>query len=126
MNRKMIAWGSVALLISATGLAYALKGEGQGGASRGAGGRPTPVEMVKVESAPLVEDIRAVGTFLSNESTNIQPEVPGRITAILFQEGQAVKKGDTLIQLDDSIAKAELDKAQANYELAQLTHKRTA
>ncbi len=49
----------------------------------------------------------------------MRPEVAGRISAILFQEGQRVAKGSTLIKLEPSINEADVQQARANYKLAQ-------
>jgi hemolysin D len=43
----------------------------------------------------------------------IQPEYPGRISAILVQNGMTVEKGDILVKLDPTEATAELGKVQA-------------
>ena len=49
--------------------------------------------------------ITAVGSLRSDESVTLRPEVAGRITAITFQEGQRVAKGDTLVRLDPRSAR---------------------
>ncbi|MCB1581263.1 MAG: efflux RND transporter periplasmic adaptor subunit [Rhodospirillales bacterium] len=61
----------------------------------------------------------------------IRPQVSGRITEILFQDGQHVKKGDVLFVIDSrpykaavEQAKAALQAAQSNYNLADKEYKR--
>jgi membrane fusion protein (multidrug efflux system) len=85
---------------------------------------PGPPGGVPVEAAPVVvqalaDEITAIGTLRSNESVMIRPEIAGRIAALPFSEGQAVRKGDVLLQLDDSVARAELASAEANAVLAR-------
>src|SRR5258705_11427707 len=77
------------------------------------------VEAVKVAVQPMPQSITAVGSLRSDESITVRPEVAGRISEILFQEGQRVARGATLISLDPAINKAEADQGRANLKLAQ-------
>ncbi len=54
----------------------------------------------------------------SGENINVYPEVPGTITKILVSEGQAVKKGDVLALLDDSIQRAATEQLQSQAQAA--------
>jgi len=82
------------------------------------------VEAARVRIDTVVEDLRAVGTLLPNEAVTVAPEIAGRIERIGFREGQAVKAGDILIELDASILRAELAKARADLTLARANHER--
>jgi len=77
------------------------------------------VEAVKVATAAMPQTITAVGSLRSDESITVRPEVAGRISAILFNEGQRVSKGATLIKLDPSINAADVEQARANLKLAK-------
>lgn len=85
---------------------------------------PVPVELVTVEAGPLQESLSAVGTLDANESVDIKPEVDGEITSIRLTEGEAVKKGDILLQIDESKQAATVAEAEADYNLAQETIRR--
>jgi membrane fusion protein (multidrug efflux system) len=87
--------------------------------------QPIAVEAVRVQPARVQEDAIAVGTLRSNESVMVRPEVSGRITELNFSEGRRVAKGQLLVQLDPSIAAAELQQARANLKLAQANYERT-
>jgi membrane fusion protein (multidrug efflux system) len=50
--------------------------------------------------------------------------VEGSITELFFTEGQAVKTGDALIRIDDSLEQAKLAQAQAEVELNTVEYKR--
>ena len=50
----------------------------------------------------------------------VQPASPGVVTEIKVSEGQKVKKGDLLIQLDDSIAKSDVKTAEQALAVAKL------
>jgi membrane fusion protein (multidrug efflux system) len=67
----------------------------------------------------LPQMITAVGSLRSDESIMVRPEVAGRLSAILFREGQQVAKGMTLVRLDPAINAAEVQQAKANLKLAQ-------
>jgi membrane fusion protein (multidrug efflux system) len=88
------------------------------------GGFGIPVETALVESRPLDITIDSVGTLVANESVILRPETTGRITGIKFIEGQPVKKGAVLFQIDDRMARAELKQAQAALQLANLNNDR--
>jgi len=95
---------------------------GGGGPSAGRG---VPAQVAIVESVPFPRGLRAIGSLLSDESTMVSAEVAGRITAIHFEEGQPVSRGDVLVELDDAVARAELGQAQANLALAQSRYDRS-
>ncbi len=91
--------------------------------SHGPGG-PVPVLLHPAQASLLEVKIKSVGTILSNESASIRPEITGVVTSILFEEGQEVKAGDPLLEIDDSIYKAEMDAAKAAFDIAKITYNR--
>lgn len=94
----------------------ASKGAGAGAAAAGGG---TPVELGKPEKLNWPKSVTALGSLRSDESIIVRAEQSGRITALNFKEGQPVKAGQMLVQLDDSVARAELEQARANEKLAK-------
>ena len=97
-------------------------GAGAGAAAAkgaGAGGGATPVEMGKPEKLNWPKSVTALGSLRSDESIIVRAEQSGRITALNFKEGQPVRVGQMLVQLDDSVARAELEQARANQKLAK-------
>ncbi len=99
--------------------------DGKGGATKGAVGGPTPVEVVSLAATVVKEDLQAVGSLRSNESVILRPEVSGRIAAIGFKDGQLVRKGQLLIGLDATLNEAEVAQARAEYDLALSNLKRS-
>lgn len=96
------------------------RSSGQAATSKANTGPPgVAVEAVKVASVKLAGSITAVGSLRSDESVVVRPEVAGRIAEILFREGQRVEKGSTLVRLDDSVQRAELEQAKANLSLSK-------
>lgn len=84
----------------------------------GGGGTPS-VEVAKVETVRLQDDAQAVGTLRSRQSVVLRPEVSGRVARIAFEDGARVRRGQVLVQLDDSLQRAELSQAQAQLSIAQ-------
>lgn len=90
----------------------------------GASGRPTAVEVAPVTVRASVTTTDAVGTILSNESVQLRPEVDGRVDELRFDEGQDVRLGNVLVELDRSIERAQLAQAQAALRLAEANFQR--
>jgi membrane fusion protein, multidrug efflux system len=83
-----------------------------------------PIEAAPVRVGPSQRRIQAVGSLRSNESVVIRPELVGRIVQINFTEGQKIKKGQVLVQLDASVPRAELVQMQASLALAKANYER--
>ena len=99
-------------------------GASPGNAAKGGTPAAVAVEGVKVAVMAMPQTITTVGSLRSDESITVRPEVAGRISAILFQEGQRVTKGATLVRLDASINQAEVQQSRANLKLAQSKYDR--
>jgi membrane fusion protein, multidrug efflux system len=83
------------------------------------------VEATQVATVKLPQALTAVGSLRSDETVILRPEIAGRISGILFKEGERVSKGDVLVRLDDSVQRADLDKARANLTLAKTKYERS-
>ena len=89
-----------------------------------AAGKPVTVEAAKVEIARLSDDTQAVGSLRSRRGVVLRPEVSGRITQLNFTDGQRVRKGQVLVQFDDQLPLAQVQKSQAELSIAQANQKR--
>lgn len=87
---------------------------------------PVAVDVARVTSAMLVDDVNAVGTIRSNESVVIRPEVSGRIVKLNFADGQQVRKGQLLIAFDSTVNQAEVEQAKAELGIAKANYERVA
>jgi membrane fusion protein (multidrug efflux system) len=83
-----------------------------------------PVEVVRARAGQARQELRSVGTLASDESVEVACEIPGRITDISFQEGQSVRAGDVLVQLDNALTRAEAADAAAKLVLAEANFQR--
>lgn len=93
---------------------------GRGTATQGAGGPASPgglpVVVAQVRRATVTERVESVGTAKAREAVMVTARVSGIVAAIHFQEGQAVKAGQVLVELDRSQLVAEMDQARANLD----------
>ena len=85
-----------------------------------AAGRPAPgsgpvVPVVVRESRVerLLLQVEALGTARANESIDVTSKTSNLVTAVRFAEGQQVRKGEVLVELDGAQARADLAVAQA-------------
>lgn len=86
--------------------------------------KPVGVEVGKVERMTLQDDAQSVGGLRSRQSVMLRPEVAGRVRELNFADGTRVRKGQLLVQLDDTLQRAEVRQAQAQVSIAQANFKR--
>jgi membrane fusion protein (multidrug efflux system) len=89
------------------------------GGPGGGGGGPVTVEVGKVEVMNLRDETQAVGTLRSRQGVMLRPEVSGRIAKLGFIDGQRVRRGQLLVQLDDTLQQAQLLQARAQASIAR-------
>lgn len=75
------------------------------------------VDGTVIKAVPFDKKLIVTGSIQANESVELKAEVSGKIRKIYFTEGQAVKKGDLLLKIDDDELLAQLDKQKANKKL---------
>ena len=115
-RRLMLAGVGGAALIAV--LAWAMKpagqtGGGRGGFARGAGGGgPVPVRAVAATTGTVDVTVDALGTVAALNTATIHSRVDGPLLKVPFREGQLVKGGDLLAQIDPSTFQAALDQAE--------------
>jgi membrane fusion protein (multidrug efflux system) len=98
------------------------RGPGAGG---GAGGGPAAVEVARAEVVRLEDDSQAVGSLKARQSVTLRPEVSGRIRGLGFVDGQRVRQGQLLLQLDDTLQQAQLKQAEAAASIARTNLQRS-
>lgn len=83
-----------------------------GGGRRGAMGGPVPVTVATASKGSIGVYQDAIGTVTPIYTDQIAAQVTGVITAVHYREGQAVHKGDPLIDIDSRPYEAQLAQAQ--------------
>lgn len=56
--------------------------------------------------------------FVQADTTNVAPQLSGRVTEVLVTDNQQVQAGDILVKLDDADQRADLAQAEANLQAA--------
>lgn len=75
---------------------------------------PAPVVVASVEQRDIPVQVRAIGNVEPYQTVQIKSQVNGQIEKILFKEGQDVRRGQLLVQLDKRPFEAALEQAQGN------------
>jgi multidrug efflux system membrane fusion protein len=129
-SSRRYAIGGGALLLVLGGFWYFTNGNShrQATPNRAA---PVKVAMAEQRTMPVIE--RTIGTIVANSSVAVTARVTGQLNKIYFKEGDMVKAGQLLFQIDPRPYKAALDQAvaqqardQAQLENAQANARRYA
>jgi multidrug efflux system membrane fusion protein len=97
---------------------------GKGGGGGGRGGAVFPVEVVPVAGQPVEYAITAVGSVDAFEIVQVTARVAGAVEAVHFREGDRVKEGAVLVEIEPgryrlSVQEAEAAVARAEAALAE-------
>jgi membrane fusion protein, multidrug efflux system len=69
---------------------------------------PQPVGAATIDTGDIREVLSELGTVTPLATITVKTQINGQLTQVLFKEGQIVKKGDALIQIDDRLYQAAL------------------
>jgi len=109
----MPRWGFLLIALVAVGAGVAVW-RGFGSHKPKAGPPPAvPVTIAPVEKADFPVYLSGLGTVQGFNTVQVRTRVDGEITQIVFKEGQFVKEGDLLAQIDPRPFQATLDAAKA-------------
>lgn len=126
MGRKsMVRAGLLVLALAAGGGLYYLTTQGEAVDKTAKSKRErssAPVRIAKVSQQTVPVRVDAIGTVQANSVVQIKSRVEGQIMSAGFKEGQIVRKGDLLFQIDPRPFQAQLKQAEANRarDMAQL------
>jgi len=87
----------------------------------GPAARGIPVTAATTVSADVPIILRGLGSVVAFNTVNVQARVVGSIVKINFREGQAVRQGDTLVEIDPRPYQVALDQAKATLARDQAT-----
>jgi multidrug efflux system membrane fusion protein len=74
--------------------------------------RPVPVQVVPVVQKPMPIYLSALGTVTPYMSVTVKARVSGQLFPVKFTEGQEVRQGQTIMQIDPRPYQATLDQAK--------------
>lgn len=94
---------------------------GAGGTAGGAAMSmpPMPVDVDTARAQPVIDAVKATGRIEAVQAVDLRPDEQGRITALLFREGQFVSRGTPLVRIDDAMLRAQAERADADRDLAR-------
>ena len=82
-------------------------------------GTPVDVETAQAEQRQVSLVVRATGTFIPDESSDVTPQVAGTIVQTMAQVGDVVRAGAVIVKLDDRDARIRLNQVQASLQQAE-------
>jgi multidrug efflux system membrane fusion protein len=120
---RRVWWIAGAVVLGLAGiLTWRIMHIGQKPASpfgRGGAGGPLAVAVAKVTVADVPITLNALGTVTPLATVSVHPQVTGPITRILFTEGQMVRAGEVLAEIDPRPYQASLDQTLAQLKRDQ-------
>jgi multidrug efflux system membrane fusion protein len=92
---------------------------------RGGGGGAVSVTVATVEVRSAPQLLNAIGTAQAVATVGVKARVDGQLYQAFFEEGQVVKKGETLFQIDPRPFQVELRQAEANLARDRALYEKT-
>ncbi|WP_032093451.1 MULTISPECIES: multidrug efflux RND transporter periplasmic adaptor subunit AcrA [Pasteurellaceae] len=83
-----------------------------------------PVTAMKVEARQWTPVIETTGLVRPNQGAMLSAQEAGAVAKVLVQSGQAVKKGELLVELDSSVEQATLQASVAKLPSTKQTYQR--
>ena len=121
-------WLAVLVLIVLAGAYWALGRQGKNPAGRFGPGMSAaiPVRVAQVHTGRINFVLNAIGTVTAFNTVTVMSRVSGELQKIYFTDGQKVKQGELLAQIDPRTFQAQLDQAigQQKQDQAQLQNAR--
>ncbi len=89
-------------------------GEGKGGpgGAAAAAQRPVPVAVAVAARRDVPVFLEGLGSVVAFQTVTVKSQVDGRLEKVLFREGQAVRRGEVLAQIDARPFQAQLQQAE--------------
>src|SRR5260370_22456945 len=78
------------------------------------GGAPVPVVVATVSQKDVPVNIEVIGNVEAYSTITVKAQVGGQLEKVSFHEGEFVKKGDLLFNIDSRPFEGALNQAQAN------------
>ena len=110
---RWLFWVLLVLAIIGVGVWYYPKPENQPKtAGRNQFGGPTPVGVATVQKGDMPVTLTGLGTVTPLATVTVKTQINGYLVTVAFEEGQMVKKGDFLAQIDPRPYQVALEQAE--------------
>jgi HlyD family secretion protein len=132
-SKKWLPWVAVAVIL-VLGLAWRARtarqsaGPGAGAAAGGRGGRGADLPVVRtvaVTTGNLAQVLAVTGSLKTNQNVDLNSKISGRVARVLVREGDRIRIGQLLVQLDDEDLRAQVAAAQASLNSAEVRLRQT-
>src|SRR5688572_5430277 len=114
MNRKLLLVIGLVLVVISVPLLQARLG----------GGPTVAVQLETLAPRSLQSSVLASGKLVHEEEVKLSTEEIGKVTAIYVDEGQKVKRGELVLQIDDQRLKAAVDQQEASVRMQEIAIQR--
>jgi HlyD family secretion protein len=121
-SRHLLPWiiGAAIVVIVVVGILILRIRQKQQEALGNKPAKVTPmVNVVPANLQTLRQTLQVTGNLRSNQDINLGSKISGRVARVLVKEGDHVKRGQVVVQLDDKDLKAQVDQARAAVLTAQ-------
>ena len=112
-GRRILLYCAVVITVGGVGAWYLHQGPEPVRAARSSAPAAIPVTVATATKRDLPIYLTGLGSVQASFTVGIRPQVDGKLEAVLFTEGQQVKKGDVLARIDPRLYLAALDQAKA-------------
>lgn len=114
-RRRFLIWAAVLAVFTAV-FWWALRGRAPRGARPGASPAPVAIRTAAAARSDLPIYLDAIGTVTPLATNSITSQVTGEILSVHYREGQRVRRGDLLVEIDPRPFAATLLQAQGTLE----------
>ena len=125
-RRKGFNWIPLAVLGALVVAGLLLKRRaGQNAAPAAVAAAPTipTVRVVRVSVGNIEQILQVTGALKSNQNIDLGSKISGRVARVFVDEGERVRRGQLLIQLDDADLRAQVAQAQAALNQASVRYR---
>lgn len=120
--RRMLLWTTLAIVVASAAVGTTvLVRNARGNGKKKAGAEPppaAPVELTQVRRGGLTTFLETTTTLEARNAATLVAAAPGQVRALPAEEGDWVKQGGLLAQIDDTAARLAVERAEVAAQLA--------
>lgn len=119
--RRILSPKGIAVFIALTSFMFCSRGKNEQPVTEETAGT-APVRFMTVAKQRISEKLVYTGTLEARRKINITPDIGGKVARIYVEEGQRVKEGDIVAELDTQAIRLQLKQAEAVYAVAEASY----
>ncbi|MEO6444653.1 MAG: efflux RND transporter periplasmic adaptor subunit [Gemmatimonadaceae bacterium] len=118
MKNKKVLWISLAAVVVVALITLQAVSKSRG--------KVESVQMTKVRVEDITSRVRAPGKIEPRTQVKISADIPGKVVKLLVKEGDRVRRGELMLQLDDTQYRANYNQARASLASARARQREVA